>query len=886
MRILLLIAALLLAWGPALPTAALATPVGRLTQIEGGVDILRGGKLPATPASVGDQVDAGDVLRTKSLSKAQITFIDQSIINLSPGSRLAIDEYQFEPAQGKRRAMLSLFQGLAHVVVNKLLKVEEPDFIIKSHTAITGVRGTDFGIRLAPNSSTILNFSGATRVGNIFPEAHTWERLAPKIAFQPPGGGSFFVPGGFVDLQGMQGTTVQSNLPPTLPFAITSQDRQQFMNQMVGGTPGQQSSGNPGASPGVGPTSSTTVTATANLGLTSGTGDTAVTILNTVTVPPSVAPSPNPSPTPGPTPTPTPSNFSFTQQYYGAWVQMADAPYSQSSLAVYSWGQRTGVYDGSFYGSSTATRTATSGTPYASLTTGTSMGTSTGTVTGFLGQALTGTMTYTGTNSLGSTINRTGTVTILPTGALTYNWTDTVKVGSVTTATGVGTSTQTPGTYLSQNASGYFTSTANQAGNQSTSTNAGDLTGTRTMAGITSSFRTGFSVTNTAPNASTFIGSESGTISTSSRGVLGAPDASGVRTGVMTNVVTISTSPNSGTSGGLVKYVPASGLAPEATFAQIIGDTPSQGRTEIGMWAQTADTGAIIKTQTYEGNHTISPSGGTTGTLSGSGWGNRVEAGGTPIPSYGTLTGTVTDTSGQTLTSKQILNQTLAAVVKPDATYSTYSGPAQGIGVGNNNGIVSTTGTVTINSGNVLTHQFNGTFIDSGGRGTITSGTQTMTPGESFTQGATGNLLSTSSGPNYQVQTNTNPAAIAGSRSGNTPVMPGTFVISPNQFNATNTAIAPNAFPPSTNNNVIIHSQGVIIPNAGSTGGSGAMTVNIQSAVTTGGPVATVMGPATITPTGVLNAGNLVGKNIVTSPTGQRIPATQVGTVVQNPAAR
>ena len=216
-----------------------AKVVGRLTLVEGRVDLLKGGKLPATPVKVGDRVDAGDVLRSKSLSRAQITFIDNSIINISPGSRLAIEDYRFEPDQGKRWAVLKIFMGLAHVVVNKIFKVEEPDFIVKTHTAVTGVRGTDFGVRLSPNSSTILNFEGKTRVGNIFPEVLTWEQRAQKIAFQPPGGGSFFVPGGYVDLKGMQGTTVQSNLPPTLPFALTPLDRQQFMNQVATGLPSQ-----------------------------------------------------------------------------------------------------------------------------------------------------------------------------------------------------------------------------------------------------------------------------------------------------------------------------------------------------------------------------------------------------------------------------------------------------------------------------------------------------------------------------------------------------------------------------------------------------------------------------------------------------------------------
>ena len=173
------------------------------------------------------------------------------------------------------------------------------------------------------------------------------------------------------------------------------------------------------------------------------------------------------------------------------------------------------------------------GVTASSASTGTSIGTSAGTVTGILGQALAGNMTFNGTDNFGNTVVRTGTVTILPDGALTYNWTDTVTNSGVTKATGSGTSTQTPGTYFSQSVTGPVMSSANLAGNLTTSSNYGDLTGTRVENGITTSIRAGFSVTGTAPNAGTFTSADPALTNTS-EGVLGAPDANGVRLGVVT----------------------------------------------------------------------------------------------------------------------------------------------------------------------------------------------------------------------------------------------------------------------------------------------------------------------------------------------------------------
>ena len=170
---------------------AQADAVGRLTLVEGRVDILRGGQLPATPVKVDDGVQTGDVLRTKSLSKAQITFIDNSTLAIAPESRVGIEAYMFDSGQNKRNVVLQLFQGLAHAVVSKVYKSAEPDFVIKTHTAIMGIRGTEFGIRLHPNSSTILNFTGLLQVGNILSEVSQLSRRAFKLAYSfGPGAGS------------------------------------------------------------------------------------------------------------------------------------------------------------------------------------------------------------------------------------------------------------------------------------------------------------------------------------------------------------------------------------------------------------------------------------------------------------------------------------------------------------------------------------------------------------------------------------------------------------------------------------------------------------------------------------------------------------------------
>ncbi|MFA4902591.1 MAG: FecR family protein [Desulfobaccales bacterium] len=259
---------------------AQAAVVGRFTQVDGRVDLLKGGNLPATLIKVDDTVEPQDVIRTKSLSKAQITFIDNSVITISPESRVAIETYVVDLAQGKRQAVLEVFQGLALALVNKIYKAEEPDFVVKTHTAIMGVRGTEIGIRVHPNSSTIMNFKGLTQVGNIFPEVSQLFLKAFKVAysFGPLNDKS----GRWVFLKDMQGTTVDRNLPPTLPYGITSQDRDLFMRQLTTAAPqvnknSQDTARNAALNP-----------AAATMPVSLPGAQAILTILNTVTVPPTV----------------------------------------------------------------------------------------------------------------------------------------------------------------------------------------------------------------------------------------------------------------------------------------------------------------------------------------------------------------------------------------------------------------------------------------------------------------------------------------------------------------------------------------------------------------------------------------------------------------------
>ena len=150
------------------PLTSHAAVVGRFSLVRGEVDVLKAGKIPAIPAKFQDGVEVGDIIRTKAKAKAQLTMVDDSVITLAPETRLAIADYQYNPVREERRVVLRAFRGLVHTVVNRIIKTEEPDFIMETHTAIIGVRGTNWYTLLGPGSTlTALQFGALFVTPNV-----------------------------------------------------------------------------------------------------------------------------------------------------------------------------------------------------------------------------------------------------------------------------------------------------------------------------------------------------------------------------------------------------------------------------------------------------------------------------------------------------------------------------------------------------------------------------------------------------------------------------------------------------------------------------------------------------------------------------------------------
>jgi len=156
-------------------TSAYAQEVGKITALQGKVDLLREGKPPAIEAKINLSVYLKDIIRTKTDSKAEITFKDGTVLRIAPRSRVDISEYLSDSDTVKATINLPRGKVAAYVSETAVKKIKDSPsankFEIKTPIAVAGVRGTNYLVAHYPTYSTVLVLTGQVYCYNVhFPE--------------------------------------------------------------------------------------------------------------------------------------------------------------------------------------------------------------------------------------------------------------------------------------------------------------------------------------------------------------------------------------------------------------------------------------------------------------------------------------------------------------------------------------------------------------------------------------------------------------------------------------------------------------------------------------------------------------------------------------------
>ncbi|GFK95209.1 hypothetical protein NNJEOMEG_03067 [Fundidesulfovibrio magnetotacticus] len=164
---LALAAALLVAAAPARADRS-GDPVGTITRVQGPVFLEETGGRRLLAA--GEPLHEGDALVTGSRARAELTFLDASVVTLSEDTALTVRSFDIPKGQ----ARFEMLRGAFRAVTGSITRPEGADFRVLTPLAAIGIRGTDFwggfftpeelGVFLASGKSVAISNTHGTRV--------------------------------------------------------------------------------------------------------------------------------------------------------------------------------------------------------------------------------------------------------------------------------------------------------------------------------------------------------------------------------------------------------------------------------------------------------------------------------------------------------------------------------------------------------------------------------------------------------------------------------------------------------------------------------------------------------------------------------------------------
>lgn len=125
-------------------------PIGYVKTASGEAFVItaqnRAAAQPGTPVYLGSQ------LQTGAQSSIGVTFKDETVVACGPDTELTIDEYLYQPSQGKLALVTNLLKGSLNYLSGVIAKLKPDAVAVKTPTGTIGIRGTQFVAKVEPEA--------------------------------------------------------------------------------------------------------------------------------------------------------------------------------------------------------------------------------------------------------------------------------------------------------------------------------------------------------------------------------------------------------------------------------------------------------------------------------------------------------------------------------------------------------------------------------------------------------------------------------------------------------------------------------------------------------------------------------------------------------------
>jgi len=126
--------------------SASETVIGTVKTVNGTASIIRNQE--TLPVKIGIPLYENDVITTAGNGSMGVTFKDNSLLSIGSDSRLAIDKFTFQPEKKRFSMVAKMMRGTAVYLGGLISKLKPKSVQFVTPTAVLGVRGTHFAIKV------------------------------------------------------------------------------------------------------------------------------------------------------------------------------------------------------------------------------------------------------------------------------------------------------------------------------------------------------------------------------------------------------------------------------------------------------------------------------------------------------------------------------------------------------------------------------------------------------------------------------------------------------------------------------------------------------------------------------------------------------------------
>jgi len=126
--------------------------IGSITELNGITRVVRD---KPYESAIDFSLNSMDRLETAK-GRMGVTFRDETTIRLTEHSNVIIDDFVFDPNPSKSSMALNFVKGTGRFISSKKPRIPKDNITIRTHSAVVGIRGTDFTITVKETGESLI----------------------------------------------------------------------------------------------------------------------------------------------------------------------------------------------------------------------------------------------------------------------------------------------------------------------------------------------------------------------------------------------------------------------------------------------------------------------------------------------------------------------------------------------------------------------------------------------------------------------------------------------------------------------------------------------------------------------------------------------------------